>query len=228
MVGNYATIDRSMLYIDFENKYAEVIGSAETLSMNIYDIKYKHLNNDYYAVYGTTYYRSSVSNDILNHKVYRYILKNNAVILDLYSIEEFGDANILDVEQIEVSGTLYLNVLLISKNDVIFSSVIDMDGNVVIAPTKNMTLSKRSYYEKVLTSVYMDYACYNSCAGVILAQDTETGKMGYIDITGTFVISPVYNSATEFQIIDSTAVAVVDGTTIINSNGEIIFSAQAE
>ena len=228
MVGNYVTINYSLLFIDFESKSAKVIGDADSLSMYIYDLMYKHLNNDYYAQYSVVNYRSSESNDTLNHKVYRYILKNNKVILDLNSIKDFGGAAVVDVECIDVNGKSYLNVLLKSKNNVDFSTIIDMDGNVVMAPSKDIILANRSYYADMFTLIYMDYSCYDCCSGLLLAQDATTGKMGYVDVNGTFVISPAYSSASAFQIVDSVAVAVVNGNTIINDKGEIIFSAQTE
>ena len=225
MVGNYVSIDGVLLFFDFENSSAKKIGSAAS-SMNVHDLMYKQLNNDYYAVYNTTYYRSSEGNKILNHKIFRYILKNNDIVLDLHSIAEFGDAYILDVEQIDVNGKAHFNVFLKSKNDVYFSALIDIDGNIVIAPNNDTILAERSCYSAVALSVYMDYSCYNYSSGLFPAQNVETGKMGYVDINGTFLISPTYNSATEFQIIDSVAVAVVNENTIINNKGEIIFSVR--
>ncbi len=228
MVGNYVTIDRSLLFIDFENKSAKVIGSAETLSMYIYDLEFKQLNNDYYASYERLCYRSSKGNRVLNHKAYRYISKNNQIIFDLYSVQVFRDAYIIDVEHVEIKGKSYFNVVLINTNDVIFSAVVDISGNIVIGPTKDIILAERSYYTEALTSIFMDYSAYNNHSGLFLVHNAETGTMGYVDINGTFVINPTHSSATEFQIIDSVAVAVVNGNTIINNKGEILFSVQAE
>lgn len=228
MIGNYVSINNVTLYIDFANKMAEKVGKAESLMMNINDLTFKHLNNDYYGLYYTDTYRSSQGTSVLNHKIYRYILKDNQILFDLASIDEFGGANVLDVEHMDVHGNSYFNVLLKNKNDVIFSSIIDIEGNVVMAPSKDIILAKRSYYTEVLVSINMDYSCYNCNSGVILAKDEQTGLMGYIDVNGAFVINPTYSTASEFQVINSNAVAVVNGNTVINHKGEIIFSAQAE
>ena len=57
-----------------------------------------------------------------------------------------------------------------------------------------------------------------------MAKDNKTGKYGYINVYGDFVIDAQFDSATNFYGEGFDAVAVVNEDTIINEKGETLFT----
>lgn len=166
--------------------------------------------------------------DLRGYHVSR-ILKGNQLLLDLEKVEEYAGVARFRcvVGWMGTDSKIYFTVRMVSPNGINFFSVIDEEGNVLIAPTTKYHLG----YEYKETVNYVSVTCYENyafSADRCIAKDPETDLFGYIDLTGNWVIPAQYESATDFQGEGDDAVAVVNGNTIINRKGEVIFSVAAE
>ena len=94
-----------------------------------------------------------------------------------------------------------------NANGVYFSAVIDFAGNVIIEPTAKYELNESKFTSN----------------GLCRAKDTATGLYGFIDINGNWAIQPQYQSVTNFSDGEN-AIAVAEGSTMINIKGETVFS----
>lgn len=193
-------------YIDFENKK---VYKAPT----IYN---KHLGKDYY--YNSTGFEYDES---LFQTAGNIILRDEKIILRLYNIPEFGGANILEVDYCSYNDKDYFWVYLNNSSGVEFVSLIDIKGNVIIAPTKNIKPYANINYEIV-------HFTYDTNTGLCKARDAENDLFGFIDMSGNWVIQPQYRDVSDFYGEGDNAVAVADHNTIINSKGDIIFTIVSE
>ena len=172
---------------------------------------------------GNEYYYCS-RGEKYNLDYYNIILKDDFPVLILDKISAFSNAKIVRVARTEYKGTDYFAVLLLSKSNVFFYSLIDIDGNIIIAPTNECSFMY-TYKEIVGSFKETHYAAYSFIGSLCKAQDTETGLFGFIDINGNWVIEPQYQNVTDFFEYGNDAYAVVDDLTIINSKGETVFTA---
>ena len=197
------------VYIDFANK---TIAKSDYTYDDENDIGYGqywiyagHWDYDY------SYYDIGILKD-----TYLEYGSVNGKIINVSTIEAFSKANVLDVK---CGYGNYYTVYLSNSSGVNFSSVIDADGNVIIAPTKDISLGKKVEYN--------DYELYTfSENGLCKAKDEKTGLYGYIDKNGNWVIQPTYRSVSDFSG-GADGVAIVDNKAIINSKGEVVFSLKS-
>ena len=162
--------------------------------------------------------------DLRGYNVSR-ILKGTQLLLDLKKVEAYaGVARFRHVVGwMGTDSKIYFTVRMVSPDGVTFFSVIDEEGNVLIEPTTKYHLG----YEYKETVNYMSvtyYENYAFSADRCIAKDAETGLFGYIDLTGNWVIPARYTYVTYFQGEGDAAIAIVNGNTIINRKGEVIFS----
>lgn len=196
------------VYIDFSTK---TIAKSE--------VKYGRDDDIGYGKYFTIAYGTN-----------RYVIKSAYIesgevvidILNISKISSFSKATVLDVK---CGYGEYYTVCLKNSSGVFFSSVIDKNGNIILAPTKDICLGE-AY---TVTSGIFNLTKYRSFSfsenGLCKAKDTETGLFGFIDLTGKWVIEPKYESVTDFSDGEN-SVAVVNGDTIINAKGEVVFTAE--
>jgi hypothetical protein len=114
-------------------------------------------------------------------------------------------------------------LFLKSSSGVYFTAIVDADGNYVLNPNKNFGVCIRHSDDYAWT---LDtYEMFNFSSGLCLAKDPETELFGYIDIQGNWVIEPKYEEGQAGQFSDDgdDAVAIVNGSTVINRKGEVIF-----
>lgn len=141
--------------------------------------------------------------------------------VDVENIEEFAVAKYCSytVSEDPNGAGLIATVCLTSKDNVKYYAVVDGQGNVLMKPQKNIAFP--SYSE--LRFVPPDYVFYN---GLCPAQDAASGKWGYIDTQGNWMIQPQYTSVTAFS---SDGYATVNDTIVIDSDGKVVLSpAKAE
>lgn len=233
------------IFIDFDGNKVNFEGMKESYSVLTWHNNFVLLSSGacYYIDYETkTAIKIPVSydeNDYIGYGQYRVdgsnwgssygtgILKDTYIkdgqlygsYMDVNQIPEFSQAKVLQVGC--GYGNLYTVYLgrsssgLVFNPDIIFSTVIDANGNILISPTKNISLGER---------YVNDYFCYTfSENGLCKAKDNETGLFGFIDITGNWVIKPRFQSVTDFTNGEN-PVAIVDGKAIINPQGEVICS----
>ena len=210
--GSYAIVDNNAFYIDYRSKKTSM--QSGNYWGYAYDLSVKYLGDGYYATYSRANY----------YKTYTAIYKNGKRILKFASIEGLGGSSVKDVSLISEGHTSFV-LYLQSTSNVFFSALIDEKGDFIIEPTKQLQLAQTSYYVKDGGYAYTDYECYRYSFGFCKAKDTETGLFGYIDLEGNWVIEPQYTSATDFCGLSKVAV-VNGGKTIINSEGEVVFTVE--
>ena len=234
--GNYVAVsygwnNADYLYVDYLSKkwYPSVSYFSQREWFPLTEGGYHWFdvaNNPYFCTRGDMYRISGYDNDIL--------LNFDMVSINLSRIPEFAGATIVSVTSPQfgetyVNGikrdTCYYGVVLLSSSNVIFYSMIDFEGNVVIAPTKDIAFINR----KTVTEGYLKKTVYElydyTRNGVCKAQDTESGLYGFIDMKGNWVIKPQYQSATDMHSYydgEYHFVAVVNDSTIVDSSGNII------
>ena len=138
----------------------------------------------------------------------------------LNEIEAFAGASKLAVAHHEMNGKDVFVVQLQNSSDDYYMAVVDFEGNVLVSPTKAFvsTITKYSW------GTPTDYAVHSICSGLIINQDQDTELYGYIDLDNNTVIPAQYKMVTNFQGEGDNAVAVVNGDTLINRKGEVLFS----
>ena len=127
-----------------------------------------------------------------------------------------------------VDGNTYFTIYMKNQDGVYFSAVIDEKGTVILAPTESLSFvtSERQYSIFGGQTIYYEEDMYIPNTfnnGLCAAKDTKTGLYGYIDIYGNWVIEAKYNSVTDFYGTGIDAVATVDGNTVINQSGEVLY-----
>ncbi len=147
------------------------------------------------------------------------LYKNNKKVVDDADIPEFEGAWVLRLEPFMVNDEIYIWVQLKNSDQVYFAALIDTKGNVVIEPTASYS----SFYEYKV-DYRTKYAAHTFAAGVCKVYDQKTHKIGFVDMNGKWVIEPQFSSATDFYGEGEDAVAVVNGQTIINRKGEVVFT----
>ena len=226
--GNYViTVNRIgemmsyLKYIDFSNKKLLSAENITDLQVNIKKLTNTDRNGR--DIYSCTDRGTTANTDKCN----MYLLLNgNNILMNLYDIPEFKDVAFFKaIECGTYNNKTYYTVYLTNKSGVAFSSVIDENGNMIIAPTKNFSLGY-SYDKTVNYFIHKYYQAYSFSAGLCKAKDPETGLFGFIDLNGKWVIEPQYKNVTDFSEYNGEAYAVVDETMIINSKGKVVFTAK--
>ena len=197
------------IYIDFATK--QIVKTSVLYGEDEYIGYGKYLVNGY-----------SWGKEYGSQGILKYAYINNGKLYGSYmgvtGIAEFANAA---VKQVSCGYGDYYTVYLMSSSGVFFSSVIDSQGNIIISPSKNISLGE-TY--KASSSLTVKYRCYTfSENGLCKAKDNETGLFGFIDTTGNWIIEPRFQSVTDFSNGEN-PVAIVDGQAIINSEGTIICS----
>lgn len=225
--GQYNT-DKDYKMIDRNGEIVEWVFDgvkSDYTTLRPYSRNYYFYTHYYDGSYGDYYYNSTgfEYDESLFQTAGNIILRDEKIVLRLYNIPEFGGANILDVDYCSYDDKDCFWVYLSNTSWVRFVSLIDIDGNVIITPTKDYTTFYRSTMH-----VNEVYFAYNVKAGLCKAEDTESGLFGFIDMSGNWVIQPQYRDVSDFYGEVDNAVAVADHNTIINSKGDIIFTIVSE
>lgn len=144
----------------------------------------------------------------------------------------FSGASIKGIDAcfIPTFGIRYL-VLLKNNSGTIFSAILDRYCDLVSTPTNRYELGYPKQ-EKINYQYYTLYQFYSGDADIFeldykfaIARDPNSGLFGYVDlITGEWGIQPQYKSVTNFKGYGEESVAVVNGNTIINTRGEVVFT----
>ena len=200
--GNY-------IYIDFASK--------QVVKTSVRYGKDEYIGYGKYLVNGYSWGKEYGSKGVLK---YTYVRdgKLYGSYMGITGIAEFANAV---VKQVGCGYGDYYTIYLMSSSGVFFSSVIDSQGNIIISPSKNISLGEAYTPSSSLT---VKYRCYTfSENGLCKAKDNETGLFGFIDVNGNWIIEPRFQSVTDFSDGEN-PVAVVDGKAIINPQGEVICS----
>lgn len=223
--GNY--ISGPMYYIDYQN---QKLISAQDISISLTSIiELKNSDANGNKIYScTSKYSTPNADSLISDKCNMLaLITKNEILIKLQDI--FTDAAYFKAIECGVyNNKTYYTIYMKNQNGVAFYSVIDENGQVLISPTKKYELGY-SYSEKVnsyLSLTLTRYQAYAFSSGLCKAKDSETGLFGFIDLQGNWVIQPLYDSVTDFSEHNGSAYAIVNGTTIINNKGEIVFSAQ--
>ncbi len=211
-----AVISENAYFLDYASKKSVHLGSYQSLI--IYDPPVLHLQENYYATYSRSTY----------NKQYSGIHYRGEPILDFKNISALGGATVKAVSVSKVENELYLILYAVNADGVFFSIISDLEGNFITTPTKQYALGYQTLSLKDGAYRYEDFEAYAFHKGLCKAQDTETGLFGYIDLTGNWVIPAQYESVTDFYGEGDDAVAVVNGDTVINRKGEVIFSTHGQ
>lgn len=209
MTGNY------IYFEDSSPLYTYVYIDYETLKMEERQFGYggpSYIGNRYYTD-AYEWYSSEVS-----------IYKENNVLFDIKQIDEFKEANMVIVGAFAYDGADYFWVVMSNDSGVRFTSLVDVNGKIVVDPIANMV--PFCTREQGLWEVFSVPHLFVS--GLCIAVDTKTELYGYIDIQGNWVIEPQYTEVTDFWGEGDDAVAVVNGDTVINRKGEVIFSTNGQ
>jgi len=126
------------------------------------------------------------------------------LVLDLKEIDEFSEFEkfmwvISDEGLVSVRADLY------------YYSIIDLKGNVLCAPSDELNFTD-------------EYTLFTPSSGLCAAKSEWTELYGYIKTDGTWVIPPIYSSATNF----SEGYAIVNDTTVIDPTGKAILIADED
>ncbi len=232
MQGSFVNGENGLYYIDYEKQEAlpaQDLRQAEKWGQLGWTIAYSGFHNIYLS--------APVWFDPLSPTLNKgyfdtsRILMENQIILDLHEIDEYSGTE--QFQCIECSWVhfdeprIVFTIRMISPDNVTFYSVIDEHGYVLVQPTSKIQLGYEytgiDNYQGI-TSNTTYYVNYTFQSGLCKACDTQTGLFGYIDIHGNWIIPPQYNEATDFHVYGDNAVAVVNNNTIINRNGDVIFT----
>ena len=199
-------------FLDYAGKTSYHLGSYQ--SAIVYDPPVLHLLENYYVAYSRSTY----------NKQYSEIYRQGEKILNFKDIPDLAGAKVKAVSMSEVDSKLYLILYVVNGDGVFFSIISDTEGHFVATPTKQYNLGYQSLSLKDGAYYYEDFEAYTFHSGLCKAQETETGLFGYIDLAGNWVIPAQYEKVTDFQGEGDDAIAIVNGNTIINRKGEVIFS----
>ena len=205
----------------FLNDYPYYVSSDKKTSFKIDLRRPRHLEKDYYYPLGD----STIKFKGINF-LYDFSQGTQDSYLYFKSIEELGGASVMSIayQRINENDAFVLN--LHSDSGVGFMAVVDFNGNVLAEPVKAWIGDP--IYQSQLIPFLIGYSINPICAGYIKAQDQDTKLFGYIDLTGNWVIPAQYESATDFFGEGDSAVAVVNGDTLINRKGEVLFSINGQ
>ncbi|MBQ9079673.1 MAG: WG repeat-containing protein [Clostridia bacterium] len=101
-------------------------------------------------------------------------------------------------------ATLYM------KSTSEWCATMDINGNILMAPTKDIMLKDNSGSAARLYTFSNDLCC---------AYQPSSDLWGYVDPYGNWIIAPKYNSVTTFSY---SGYAVVDDLVVINTTGKIV------
>ena len=101
-------------------------------------------------------------------------------------------------------ATLYM------KSTSEWCATMDINGNILMAPTKDIMLKDNSGSAARLYTFSNDLCC---------AYQPSSELWGYVDPYGNWIIAPKYNSVTTFSY---SGYAVVDDLVVINTTGKIV------
>ena len=235
--GFYVSGNEGIYYLDYQNQKA--LSADKILQPNDSNTSWAITHWTKYGMDGENIYlASSVDfgtltsylNFSTSHKTIDTsgIFRETELLLDLHNVDAYnGVMAFQGVECWKMNTSngpkLCFTIRMINPNRVTFYSVIDEYGNVLIEPTSKYELGYE-YREEILYIPYTHYVNYTFQGGLCIARDTTTGLYGYIDLQGNWAIQPQYDQVTDFHERGDNAVAVVNGNTIINRNGEVIFT----
>ncbi len=195
-----------------------------------------YLSNGYYGERSPYVHENGIYKIIWNQSTQTYLALGTDKYSDMANYEEFHYTNIDELQNLNVTGVAYgaqINgkdcfwISIRSNSNVMFTALADIDGNWIIEPTSAYE-TIYAYRPENAVSSYDSHALYGFSNGLVVAKDTETGLFGYIDLTGNWVIPAQYESATDFYGEGDSAVAVVNGDTLINRKGEVLFSTNGQ
>lgn len=182
------------------------------------------------------YFAQRAKRDVINEYYIdiQYILDSTGenIIVDFKNdYKELSGAKIKAVRSWIYEGKEYYCILLKNTNGTLFSTIMNPNKVLVCSAQNEFDLG----YEKDTTINYRYYTYYYSYSGeadiseldwhFVIAKDTQSGLFGYVDInTGEWAINPQYQSVTDFRGEGAESVAVVNGNTIINTRGEVVFT----
>ena len=208
--GNYFRI--------YNSKFKNDVVYVDFLTGNIKEAQNNDAHQNYWFIdIGNNYYFIREGIGSLNYN--SFLVHNDEFVLNLSTeVPEFSTANkIIGAAQCEYNGKNYFAILLESSSRVTFTALIDEDGNVLISPQ-----NKYSFTASVKDGRYTTaYVMPPITDGIMRARSEENALYGYIDLAGNWVIQPQYDQATDFT---EDGVAVVNGNTVINKNGDVIFT----
>ena len=204
--GNVYVIDHSPYYISSDKKTCFSVGS-----------NLLHLGENYYCSLGDPVTKFSGINFL-----YDFGQGTNKNYLFFKLVEELEGASVMSMTDQKIDGTDAFVLNLHSNSGVGFMAVVDFNGNMLVDPVKAW-IGEPIYHDQLVTFL-VGYSINPVCAGFMKAQDQDTQLYGYMDMTGTWVIPAQYEKVTDFQGEGDAAIAIVNGNTIINRKGEVLYT----
>ena len=134
--------------------------------------------------------------------------------VDVDEIAEFGGAYCwYDTPKMSNNDQGAIAAVVLKNNQgVFFYATVDQSGTVLMKPRKDIAFKVAN--ERELVRFQFSY-------GLCPAQDVESGKWGYIDPYGNWIIKPQYDETEPFS---EDGYATVNKTTVIDTNGRKILS----
>ncbi len=202
-------------YISFdETGYCDDIRDAgDRVLIDIYGNIYRWEKNKYYDSDGNEYKQTSYSST----EAEKYGLPKVSGLapsehdVDWYEVlktyEEYQKSSDRAYSVGTIKNTLTQIATLYMKTTSVWYATMDMNGNVLMAPTKDIELGTGEYDQFVFSN---DLCC---------AYEPSSGLWGYVDVYGNWKIKPQYESVTTFSYA---GYAVVDELLVIDTNGEVV------
>ncbi|MBE6558137.1 MAG: WG repeat-containing protein [Ruminococcaceae bacterium] len=212
--GNLHTIDCSAIVSAFENYYNVTVSNVRYIfSTGYYDDDYQIR---VFFTYGDGWTDSGYYNFDINTLKALPSGDGWEEETEAPSIPEFAGAESIYTRWSEDGQ--YASVVLRSKDDVSFYAIMDAERNVLMGPTKNIVLTDSTYS-------YVDdddlFQIGADIANLCLAKDATTGRYGYIDVNGNWVIPANFSQIGAFE---NDLAPAMDPTTnlwgYINASGE--------
>ena len=215
--GNFAESGYAIISIDNQGHLIDLQGNLVNLDLSdlpssVYSSPYSWVDGNPGFMEGTILFTTQNSKSGSGHTVYfdvktlklLYPVPNELAVPPKYQtmLENLSAFQGAEVSSYVVSDDdMYISVKLKSKDGVMFWAVTDVNGNVLIQPSKQ----------------YSEIGVFSE--GVAAAKDKQSGKWGYIDLTGKWVLSPQYSkSAGTF----SQGYTIVEYTKLIDMQGKVV------
>lgn len=213
-VTYYRTSDLSAV-ATFENARAFFENSGDPSDSTLDSRGYAHVISGEELYY---YYSSDLIYFNISEYDSTYVPSYTQCNVEIESISAFSDAYYCYYKTSGKNNDLGIltTVMLTNSNGTQFYSIVDVNGNVLIAPQQAIAFPIDTGYNVVNRTDRYEF-CKNLCP----AQDAESGFWGYIDPAGKWVIEPEYTSAEPFS---SEGYATVNEKIVIDTKGKVILA----
>lgn len=144
--------------------------------------------------------------------------------IDVENLDDFKNVDVYyHVSSAQNSIGQIATVIIENASNKHYFATVDSTGNILMQPQKSISFGVDENNPNTWSTLYYLVNEFSYCYDLCPAMDVESGKWGYIDSYGNWVIQPQYGSAKSFT---QDGYAIVNSMTVINTNGEIVLSGQ--